>query len=72
MKHYLMGVSILLVLGIALFLVETHRQWSLIVFLLAIIFYALFANPWKQVHEETFGKDSQRMRKTSSKKKKKK
>ena len=38
MKHYLAGVVILLVLSIALFLVETHRQWSLIVFLLALIF----------------------------------
>jgi hypothetical protein len=56
MKHYLAGVAMLLVLSLALFLVETHRQWGLIVFLLALIFYALFANPWKHAHAATFGK----------------
>lgn len=56
MKHYLAGVAMLLVLSLALFLVETHRQWGLIIFLLALIFYALFANPWKHAHTATFGK----------------
>ncbi len=71
MKHYLMGVAMLLVLALALFLVETHRQWSLIVFLLAIIFYALFANPWKYAHDAAFGrlvKNSARTKKRSRKK----
>ncbi len=72
MKHYLAGVVILLVLSIALFLVETHRQWSLIVFLLALIFYALFANPMKKAHEAAFGHLGEKEKKAPKRKIKRK
>lgn len=52
MKQYLFGVAILLVLAVALLLVETHRTWGLLILLLAIIFYGLFANPMKEVHAD--------------------
>jgi len=52
MRQYLFGVAILLVLAIALLLVETHRTWGLLILLLAIIFYGLFANPMKEIHTD--------------------
>ncbi|MBM3281921.1 MAG: hypothetical protein FJY86_01085 [Candidatus Diapherotrites archaeon] len=71
MKHYLMGVAMLLVLSLALFLVETHRTWGLIVFMLALIFYALFANPWKHAQRTAFAREVE-ARSTLNKRKKKK
>ncbi len=69
MKQYLFGVAILLVLAVALLLVETHRTWGLLVLLLAIIFYGLFANPMKEVHEDMIARSP---KSPSSRKKKKK
>ncbi len=70
MKHYLAGVVMLLILALALFLVETHRQWGLVVFLLALIFYALFANPMKHAHRATFGNGEKKPAKRKTKRKK--
>lgn len=60
MRHVVLGTVILLVLGIAVFLVETHRTWGMILFLLALIFYGLFANPMKKVSEKTTPRPSPR------------
>ena len=70
MQRYVWGVAILLVLGIALFLVETHRTWGVILFLLALIFYGLFANPMHMVHKATFGEKPKSSRRSSRRKKK--
>ncbi len=72
MKHYLMGVAMLLVLSFALFLVETHRTWGLIIFMLALIFYALFANPWKHAHRAAFAREVEEHASAKRKRKKKK
>lgn len=70
MRQYLFGVAILLVLAIALLLVETHRTWGLLVLLLAIIFYGLFANPMKEVHDDLVARSGKPSRAGKKKKKK--
>lgn len=69
MRRYLFGVAILLVMAVALLLVETHRTWGLLVLLLAIIFYGLFANPMKEVHADLEARSGKN---TPARKKKKK
>ena len=69
MEKWGLGIGLLFLLSLMFWLIETHRVWSTIFLLLAIIFYALFANPMQRVHQATFGEDENRPKRKLKRKK---
>ncbi len=69
MHKDMIAVLVLFGAGILLFAIPSFRTWGTILLLLALIFYALFANPMQAVHEHS---RSKKLPHSSPRKKKKK